>query len=79
MAIKRIGAFIEVIDEDGMRNLVRIAAIQRVCDVDEFQEESYLTVAGRAILIRASLDEVRAALLFERSGRLNNHKDIKNV
>ena len=37
MAIERVGAFIEVTDEDGMRNLVRIAAIQRVCDVDEFQ------------------------------------------
>jgi len=62
MPIERIGAFIEVIDEDGMRNLVRITAIQRVCDVDEFREESYLTVAGRAILVRASLDEVRDVL-----------------
>jgi hypothetical protein len=67
MAIERIGAFIEVIDEDGLRNLVRITAIQRVCDVDEFQEESYLTVAGRAILIRASLDEVRKVLSVEPS------------
>jgi hypothetical protein len=65
MAIERIGAFIEVIDEDGMRNLVRITAIQRVCDVDEFKEESYLTVAGRPILIRASLDEVRKVLSVE--------------
>ncbi|WP_296709423.1 hypothetical protein [Rhodoblastus sp.] len=63
MAIERIGAFIEVIDEDGMRNLVRITAIQRVCDVDEFREEAYLTVAGRMILIRVSLDEMREVLM----------------
>jgi hypothetical protein len=63
MPIERYGAFIEVIDEDGARNIVRIAAIQRACDVDEFKEEAYLTVAGRVILIRASLDEVRDILV----------------
>lgn len=67
MAIERIGAFIEVIDEDGMRNIVRISAIQRACDVDEFREEAYLTVAGRIVLIRASLDEVRDVLVENRS------------
>jgi len=66
MAIERIGAFIEVIDDDGMHNLVRITAIQRVCDVDEFQAESYLTVAGRMILVRVSLDEVRELLIETR-------------
>lgn len=65
MPIERIGAFIEVIDEDGMRNLVRVNAIQRVCDVDEMRQEAYLTVAGRVILIRASLDDIRDVLLTE--------------
>ena len=55
--------FIEFIDDDGNRNLVRVAAIQRVCDVDEMQSEAYLTVAGRTILVRASFDQIRDALL----------------
>jgi hypothetical protein len=62
MAIQRNGGFIEVVDEDGLRNLVRISAIQRVCDVDELRQEAFLTVAGRPILIRASLDDVRDLL-----------------
>lgn len=65
MPIERRGAFIEVTDGDGKRNIVRISAIQCVFDVDEFREEAYLTVAGRTILIRASLDEMRDALLME--------------
>jgi hypothetical protein len=41
---------------------LKSCAIQRVSDVDEFREEAYLTVAGRMILVRASLDEVRGVL-----------------
>jgi hypothetical protein len=55
--------FVELTDEDGNRNLVRVAAIQRVCDVDEMQTEAYLTVAGRTILVRASFDEIREILM----------------
>ncbi|WP_294534855.1 hypothetical protein, partial [uncultured Rhodoblastus sp.] len=36
--------------------------IQRACDVDEFKTETYLTVVGRFIRIRASLDEFRDVL-----------------
>jgi len=57
MPIERVGNhFIEVLDEDGLRNLVRINAIQQICDVDELREETYLTVASRTILVRTPLD-----------------------
>lgn len=54
--------FIEVVDEEGLRNLIRVSAIQRVCDVDELREEAFILVAGRTIVIRASLDEVREVI-----------------
>ncbi len=63
MSIERSGAFIEVVDEDGLRNLVWIAAIQRVFDVDEFRQESHLTIAGRIILIRVPFYEVREIIV----------------
>ena len=55
--------FIEFTDDNGNRNLVCVAAIQRVCDVDDLQTEAYLTVAGRMILVRASFDQIRDVLL----------------
>jgi hypothetical protein len=55
--------FIEFSDDNGNRNLVRVASIQRVCDVDDLQTEAYLTVAGRMILVRASFDQIRDVLL----------------
>ena len=63
MTIEKVGSnYIEVLDEDGLRNLVRITAIQRIANVDEMSEEAYLFVAGRTILVRASLDEFRKLL-----------------
>lgn len=63
MGIERVGrGFIEVQDEDGNRNIVRINAIQQACDVDELREEAFLTVSGRTILIRAPLDELKEVL-----------------
>ena len=54
--------FIEVVDEDGLRNIVRIGSIQRISDVDELAEETYLTVAGKVLLVRTPLDEFRELL-----------------
>lgn len=68
MAIKRIGQFIEFLGDEGVRNIVRVNAIQWMCDTDETAEETYLTVASRALLGRALLDELREALMVE--GRL---------
>jgi hypothetical protein len=65
MAIERVGHFIEFLGEDGIRNLVRINAVQWLCDTDETAEETFLTVANKTILIRAPLDEVRDAIVQE--------------
>jgi hypothetical protein len=62
MAIERVGHFIEFLGEDGIRNLVRINAVQWLCDTDETAEETFLTVANKTILVRAPLDEVRDAI-----------------
>jgi hypothetical protein len=65
MAIERVGHFIEFLGEDGVRNLVRINAVQWLCDTDETAEETFLTVANKTILVRAPLDELRDAILQE--------------
>jgi hypothetical protein len=62
MPTARTPLFIELVDDDGNRNLVRVAAIQSVCDVDQMQTEAYLTVAGRTILVRAPFDRIRDIL-----------------
>lgn len=63
MPIRRIGhAFIEVQDESGLRNIVRISAIQVAVDLDELREDILVTVGGRTIPVRASLDELRLIL-----------------
>lgn len=63
MALSRVGRnFMKFLDEDGNRVIVRINAIQQASDYDECQREAYLTVAGRTIAIRASLDELEEML-----------------
>lgn len=63
MPIRRVGrAFIEVQDSSGMRNIVRLSAIQVAVDLDELQEEMLVTVGGRTIPVCASLDELRQVL-----------------
>lgn len=65
MGAQRNGSFIGFIGEDGLRNLVRINAVQWLCDVDECQQETWLTVANRTILIREPLDTFLDALALE--------------
>lgn len=63
MPVTRVGRhFMKFLDEDGNRVIVRINAIQQASDYDECQREAYLTVAGRTIPIRASLDELEEML-----------------
>jgi hypothetical protein len=62
MSIERLGQFIEVEGEDGVRNVVRVNAIQLLCDVDELREETFMMVANRTILVREPLDEIREVL-----------------
>lgn len=66
MGIERIGrGFIQVEDEDGNRAIFRIASIQQMVDADEFQQETFLVVAGRTFLVRASLDDLKATIAEE--------------
>jgi hypothetical protein len=62
MGIKQHGGFLELGGEDGVRNLVRINAVQWLCDADETREETFLTVANRTILVREPLDQIKLAL-----------------
>ena len=63
MGIERYGPFLEFKGEDGIRYVARVSAVALVADVDEMAAEAYVTVAGRTILVQASLDELRDALL----------------
>ena len=69
MGIERVGSFIEFLGDDGIRNIVRINAVQWACDTDETCEETFLTVANRTILVRAPLDELREVLADVSSGQ----------
>ena len=66
MSIERYGQIIEFRGEDGIRYVARITSVQLLADVDELAEEAYVTIAGRMILARSSLDEFREALLDDR-------------
>ena len=65
MANGRGGQFLEFIGDDGVRNIVRVSAIQWLSDTDECRDETFITVANRTVTIRAPLDHVREALAFE--------------
>ena len=62
MSIEQHGRFLELVGEDGIRNLVRINAVQWLCDADESRQETFLTVANRTILVREPLDQIKLAL-----------------
>ncbi len=63
MPVTRIGRqFMKFSDGDGNRVIVRISAIQQASDCDEFQRETYVTVAGRTIPIQVPLDELEEIL-----------------
>ena len=63
MSIERVGHFIEFVGDEGIRNIVRVTAIQWLCDADETAEETYMSVSNKAFLVRAPLDQVREVLL----------------
>lgn len=69
MDIKQHVGFLELIGEDGIRNLIRINAVQLLCDVDEAREETFVTVGNRTILVREPLDQIKLALSW-RSARV---------
>ncbi|MFC5357082.1 hypothetical protein ACFPMG_18890 [Azospirillum himalayense] len=55
----RVGRFIVMTDEDGLRHAVKLGTVLAVSDRDECQDETVLQLpGGRAVTVRASLDEV---------------------
>jgi len=60
--IRRVGVFLEVLDEDGCRHLLRFSTIQAVSDTDPLQNETLITAAGRTIRVPRPLDDIMAML-----------------
>ena len=57
----RIGAFVVFADDDGLRHAVRLGAVLVMSDADPCQDGTILQMpGGRALLIRASFEEVLA-------------------
>ena len=60
---RRAGPFLEVIDEEGCRHLVRVTAVQLLSDTDVLQNETLITAAGRTIRVPHALDEIADLVL----------------
>lgn len=60
--IRRVGAFLEVLDEDECRHLLRFSTIQAISDTDMLQNEILITAAGRTIRVSRALDDIMAML-----------------
>lgn len=58
MNADRVGSYLAVIDGDGCRHMIRIASIQMVSDGDQCRDTTVMVVAGRAITVAESLDDV---------------------
>lgn len=63
MKIERVGPYVEIVDEEGCRHLIRRTSIQWVSDTDSLQNECYITASGRTICVRMPLDEVLEVIL----------------
>jgi len=55
---RRVGAFLEVRDEEGCRHLLRVNTIQAISDTDVLQNETLITAGGRTIRVHHALDEI---------------------
>lgn len=56
--VRRVGAFLEVLDEEGCRHLLRLTAIQAISDTDPLQNETLIIAAGRTVRVPRALDEI---------------------
>lgn len=65
--IQRVGPFLEVVDGDGCRHLLRLTAIQLLSDTDMLQTDTLITAAGRTIRVPQALDEI-APLVLDQGG-----------
>jgi len=61
VAGQRVGAFVVFADDEGVRYAVRIGSILALSDADNCQDATIMQLpGGRALLIRATLEEVLA-------------------
>lgn len=55
----RVGAFVILIDDEGLRHAVRLGSVLALSDADNCQDTAVMQMpGGRTVLIRASLEEV---------------------
>jgi hypothetical protein len=79
MKIGRNKHYLEVMDADGCRHLVRISSIQWLSDSDACRNETLLTAAGRTVHVPFELDVVRRLIepVFPRSDETSRkHRSI---
>lgn len=61
---RRSGAFIELVDEEGCRHLLRVTSITAISDTDPLQNETIIAAAGRTVRVAQGLDEI-AEMVFD--------------
>ncbi|GEO42029.1 hypothetical protein SAE02_61770 [Skermanella aerolata] len=54
----RIGPYLLLRDQSGLRHLARINSVSLVSEIDEIGDETMLIISSRPIRLSASLDEV---------------------
>ena len=56
---RRVGSFVLIVDDNGVRFAVKLGAILALSDGDESRETTVMQMpGGRAVLIRTPLEEV---------------------
>ena len=56
---RRVGAFVLLVDDNGVRYAVRLGAVLAMSDGDESRDTTIMQMpGGRAVLIRTPLEEV---------------------
>ena len=61
VAGQRVGAFVVFADDEGVRYEVRLGSIMSLSDADSCQDATVMQLpGGRALLIRATLEQVLA-------------------
>lgn len=60
----RVGAYLEVLDEEGCRHFIRVNSIQILSDTDPLHNETLITAAGRTVRVPEALDEI-ASKVFD--------------
>lgn len=61
---RRVGAYLEVLDEEGCRHFMRVNSIQILSDTDQLHNETLITAVGRTVRVPKALDEI-ADMVFD--------------